>query len=170
MCALERALCGALAVLLVFFSGASTADYSQQAPLNDQQWNTLRGQVNLLDKVAYLPSLLPVIMRHRDSLELSDAQVSAFREWRRIHYQEMVDLMNEIIQRRITLSKASLDHNVADDQLLAEQKTIFTLQEKLMRLRLSCRELLTTTFSPSQWDNFAFILEEYPKYAGLLED
>ena len=153
-----------------FFSGASTADYSRQAPLNDQQWNTLREQVDLLEKVAYLPSLLPVIMRHRDSLELSDAQVSAFREWRRVHYQEMVDLMNEIIQRRITLSKASLDHNVAEDQLLADQKAIFALQEKLLRLRLSCRKLLTTTFSPSQWENFAFILEEYPKYAGLLED
>ena len=170
MYAIERAPFGAIAVLLVFFSGASTADYSRQAPLNAQQWNTLREQVNLLDKVAYLPSLLPVIMSNRDSLELSDAQVSAFREWRRVHYQEMVDLMNEIIQRRITLSKASLDHNVADDQLLADQKAIFALQEKLLRLRLSCRKLLTTTFSPSQWENFAFILEEYPKYAGLLED
>ena len=169
MYAIERAPSGAIAVLLVF-SGASTADYSRQAPLNAQQWNTLREQVNLLDKVAYLPSLLPVIMSNRDSLELSDAQVSAFREWRRVHYQEMVDLMNEIIQRRIALSKASLDHNVADDQLLADQKAIFALQEKLLRLRLSCRKLLTTTFSPSQWENFAFILEEYPKYAGLLED
>jgi hypothetical protein len=170
MCVLRQAIFGAVTTLVVVFSGASPADYSQQAPLTGQQWNTLREQVNLLDKVAYLPSLLPVIMRHRDSLELSDAQLAAFREWRRLYYQDMVDLMNEIIQRRITLSKAALDHDVAGDQLLAEQKVIFTLQEKLLRLRLSCRELLITTFSPAQWDSFAFILEEYPEYAGLLEE
>jgi hypothetical protein len=168
--ALVRAALAAVTVFLSIYSGASAAVYSQRAPLTGHQWDTLREQVNLLDKVAYLPSLLPVIMKHRDALELTDAQLSAFRQWRRLHYPHMVDLMNEIIQRRIGLSKASLNQNVAGDQLLVDQKAIFTLQEELLRLRLSCRDLLITTFSPIQWDNFAFILEEYPPYAGLLDE
>ena len=159
-----------LAAFLVAASAASAEKLSQPAPLSNSQWEDIRQQVVLLDKIAYLPSLLPVVMTNRDALELSDAQVAAFRQWRKLHYREMVDLMNEIIQRRITLSKTTLDDRVSQDDMLAQQKEIFSLQEDLLRLRLSCRELIVSTFSPIQWDNLAFILEEYPRYAGLLDD
>jgi len=87
-----------------------------------------------------------------------------------MHYQDMVDLMNEIIQRRFTLSKASLEESLSSDDILAKQQEIFRLQERLLRIRLSCRNLIVETFSPDQWENMAFILEEYPRYAGLLDD
>jgi hypothetical protein len=103
-------------------------------------------------------------------LELSNAQLKAFRDWRKAHYPGMVDLMNEIIQRRITLTKASLDDQISKDEILAQQKIIFSLQEDLFRIRLSCREVIISTFSPNQWENLAFVLEEYPRYAGLLDE
>jgi hypothetical protein len=159
-----------IAAFLLAASAASAEQLSQPAPLSNSQWEDIRQQVVLLDKIAYLPSLLPVVMTNRDALELSDAQVAAFRQWRKLHYREMVDLMNEIIQRRITLSKTTLDDQVSQNDMLAQQKEIFSLQEDLLRLRLSCRELIVSTFSPTQWDNLAFILEEYPRYAGLLDD
>lgn len=149
---------------------AADTGISQQAPLTGSQWDILRERVNLLDKIAFLPSLLPVIMKNRDALELSDAQVVAFQEWRRLHYQNMVGLMNEIIQRRITLSKATLDVHISGDDILAQQKEIFRLQERLLHVRLSCRNLIVETFSDAQWGNLAFVLEEYPRYAGLLDD
>jgi hypothetical protein len=145
-------------------------DYAGPSPLTDSQWETVRDRVGLLDKIAYLPSLLPVIMKHRDTLELTGKQVAAFRQWRKMHYQDMVDLMNEIIQRRFTLSKASLEESLSSDDILAKQQEIFRLQERLLRIRLSCRNLIVETFSPDQWENMAFILEEYPRYAGLLDD
>jgi hypothetical protein len=146
------------------------ADLARPSPLTDSQWEMVRQHVDLLDKIAYLPSLLPVIMKHRDTLELSDGQVAAFRQWRQQHYDHMVDLMNEIIQRRIALSRAALEVDTNADQILASQKAIFLLQEELLRTRLSCRELIVGTFSAGQWDSLAFILEEYPRYAGLLSD
>ena len=145
-------------------------DYAGSSPLTDSQWETVRDRVSLLDKIAYLPSLLPVIMKHRDTLELTDEQIAAFREWRKLHYQEMVDLMNDIIQRRFMLSKASLEVDLSSDEILAKQQKIFRLQERLLQVRLSCRNLIVETFSPDQWENMAFILEEYPRYAGLLDD
>ena len=68
---------------------AASTGLSQTAPLTGSQWDTLRERVNLLDKIAFLPSLLPVIMKNRDALELSDTQVAAFQEWRKRHYQKM---------------------------------------------------------------------------------
>jgi len=55
-----------------FVTGA--ADFSQSTPLSDADWDRVREHVGLLDKVSFLSSLLPVIMKHRDALELSDGQ------------------------------------------------------------------------------------------------
>ena len=53
-------------------------DLSQLAPLSDPQWDKIYAQVGLLDKVAYFPSLLPVIMKHRDVIGLSYAEMTGF--------------------------------------------------------------------------------------------
>jgi hypothetical protein len=165
-------LCPPAMVTLLIFCVPVSADtnYAESSPLTDSQWNMVRERVGLLDKIAYLPSLLPVIMKHRDTLELTDEQITTFRQWRKLHYQEMVDLMNEIIQRRFKLSKASLAVSLSSDDIFAKQQEIFRLQEQLLRIRLSCRNLIVQTFSPDQWDNLAFILEDYPRYAGFLNN
>ena len=159
--------------LIVILTAASfvtgAADLSQSAPLSDADWDRVREHVGLLDKVSFLPSLLPVIMKHRDALELSGDQKAAFRGWRKQHYQRMVDVMNEIIERRIVLSKGALDPVVGNEELVREQKAILKLQEELLDIRLSCRNLVMTTFSPDQWSNLAFVLEEYPEFAGLMQ-
>lgn len=160
-------------VMLLASLAASTVtsakDPDDPSPLRKVQWELLQERVALLDKIAYIPSLLPVVMRHRDSLDLTDEQVEAFRGWRRTSYPEMVDLMNTIIAQRIALSEAALDGTVNSDAMLARQQAIFQLQERLLRLRLSCRELIVTTFTAEQRENLAFILAEYPQYAGLLQ-
>jgi hypothetical protein len=148
---------------------AWSSDLSQAAPLSDQQWDATHTQVSLLDKVAYLPSLLPVIMRHRGAIGLSYQQTQAFRLWRKDNYQKIVDLMNEIIQHRIELSRWSLNAELSNDQILDKQQEIFDLQEQVLRIRLSCRQIVLSTFSVQQWDSLGFVLEEYPQFAGLLD-
>lgn len=158
----------ALLASLAAPTGALAKGLGDPSPLSDAQWAVLQERIALLDKIAYIPSLLPVVMRHRDSLDLSDEQVEAFREWRRTSYPEMVELMNAIIAGRIDLSEAALDGGVSSEAMLARQQAIFVLQERLLRLRLGCRDLIVLTFTPEQRENLAFILEDYPQYAGLL--
>jgi hypothetical protein len=81
----------------------------------------------------------------------------------------MVDLMNQIIEQRIELSKGSLNAKLTNDQILDKQQKIFDLQEQVLRIRLSCREIVVSTFSVEQWANLGFVLEEYPQFAGLLD-
>jgi hypothetical protein len=155
-------------IVTVLTFAASAADLKQPSPLTDAEWDKVQEHVGLLDKISFFPALLPVIMKNREALELTDHQKRVFRGWRKQHYQQMVDFMNEIIERRIAFSERALDLTVADAALIREQQVILGLQEELLRLRLSCRKLILTTFSPSQWENFAFILEDYPAFAGLL--
>jgi len=80
----------------------------------------------------------------------------------------MVDLMNEIIERRIAFSTSTLDQVMRNTELIHKQKMIFQLQEKLLVLRLSCRKLIMTTFTSHQRNNLAIVLEDYPEFAGLM--
>ena len=147
---------------------ASAADLTQSAPLSSSEWDKVREHVGSLGKISFFPGLLPVIMKNRDALELTTDQKGAFRSWRKQNYQRMVDLMNEIIERRIAFLGSVLDQAVPDAELIRKQKTIFQLQEELLVLRLSCRDLIMTTFTSNQWSNFAFILEDYPEFAGVM--
>jgi len=153
---------------LLWGVAASAADLTQPSPLTDIEWDKVREHVGLLDTVSFFPSLLPVIMKNRDALELTDEQKGVFRGWRKQNYQRMVGLMNEIIELRIAFSKRALDSAVENAELIHEQKMILQLQEELLSLKLSCRELIMTTFSPRQWNNLAFVLEDYPEFAGLM--
>jgi hypothetical protein len=62
----------------------------------------------------------------------------------------------------------SLSPSITADQLLALQSEIQELQVRLLKLKLSCRELVMTTFTDEQWDNFAFIISDNPKLASLM--
>jgi hypothetical protein len=75
-----------VAVLFLFVPASADTNYAESSLLTESQWDVVRERVGLLDKIAYLPSLLPVIMKHRDTLALTDEQIAAFRQWRKLHY------------------------------------------------------------------------------------
>lgn len=123
-----------MVVFIAVTFAASAADLSQRTPLTDAEWDQVREHVGLMDKISFFPSLLPVIMKNQDALELTDEQKGGFRGWRKQNYQRMVDLMNEIIEGRIAFSKSALNPAVGNDVLVYEQKMIFLLQEELLGL------------------------------------
>lgn len=161
-----------LGVITVFATTtlvASATELAQPSPLTDAEWDTIREHVGLLNRISFMPSLLPVIMKHRDTLELSDEQKRAFRTWRKENYSRMTNVMNEIIEQRIALAKGALDPQISQAELLYAQKEILQLQRELLVIRLSCRELVMKTFSSEQWSSLAFVLEDYPEFAGLIQ-
>jgi hypothetical protein len=143
-------------------------DLGSDSDFSKQEWGRIEERMRLLNKISHLPSLLPLIMKKRDSLELTDAQIHALHDWRRKNYQKMVDTMNTIIQKRIELGRAAMRPTIDQQQLLALHDGIFTLQREVFLIRLSCRELVTSSFTEEQWSNFAFVAAEDPQIAGLL--
>jgi hypothetical protein len=115
-----------------------------------------------------MPTLLPTIMRNRDTLALTEEQINSFRAWRKKNYTNMVNIMNEIIEKMVQFRVESLSPDMSNEHLLSFQAEIHDLQRQLLKLKLSCRELVMTSFTDQQWENFAFIVSDNPKLASLV--
>jgi len=76
--------------------------------------------------------------------------------------------MNAIIEKMVEFRVESLSPSISGDELLAFQSDIQELQVQLLKIKLSCRELIMSTFTDEQWDNFAFIISDNPKLASLM--
>jgi hypothetical protein len=159
-----------LGLFLAFFFICTTAvaKHNSDHPLSSDDWKEVMDKVVLLEGSGLMPTLLPVIMRNQDTLELTDQQINAFRAWRKKNYTHMVNVMNEIIDRSVQFRVAALSPDISSDQLYALQSEIQELQRQLLKIKLSCRELVTTSFTETQWDNFAFVVADNPKLASLI--
>ena len=146
---------------------SALASHDSDHPLSADEWKEVMGKVVLLEDSGLVPTLLPTIMRNRDSLELTDEQVSAFRTWRKNNYTNMVNVMNAIIEKMVQFRVESLSPSITSDHLFAYQSEIHDLQRQLLEIKLSCREIVMTTFTDDQWDNFNFIVSDNPKLASL---
>jgi hypothetical protein len=144
------------------------AKHDSDHPLSADDWKEVMDKVVLLEDSGLMPMLLPVIMRNRDALQLTDEQVNLFRSWRKNNYTNMVNLMNKIIEEKVQFRIESLSPRTTSDRLLAFQSEIQELQRQLLMIKLSCRENLMTTFTDDQWDNFAFIVSDNLKLASLM--
>jgi hypothetical protein len=155
-------------LVIFFFGTAVQAKHDSDHPLTDDDWKEVMEKVVLLEDSGLMPTLLPVIMRNRDMLELTAEQVDAFRSWRKKNYTHMVNVMNEIIETSVQFRVAALSPHVSSDHLYVLQSDIQELQRQLLKIKLSCRELVTTSFTDEQWENFAFVVADHPKLASLM--
>ena len=158
---------GVLFALLLLGSSVE-AKHNSDDPLSAEDWKAVMNEVNLLEPSGLMPMLMPTIMLNRDALQLTDEQVNVFRAWRKEHYTHMVNVMNEIIEKMVQFRIESLSPDVSNEHLLASQSEIQELQRQLLKIKLSCRELIMTTFTDEQWENFAFVVADNPKLASLI--
>ena len=152
----------------VFVCTTAQAKHNSDHPLSADDWKEVMDKVVLLESSGLMPTLLPVIMRNQDTLELTDEQINAFRSWRKKNYTHMVNVMNAIIEKSVQFRVAALSPRITSDDLYVLQSEIQDLQRQLLKVKLSCRELVTTSFTETQWDNFAFVVADNPKLASLM--
>lgn len=144
------------------------AKHNSEHPLSAEDWKDVMGKVVLLEPSGLMPTLLPMIMRNQDTLQLTDEQINAFRAWRKKNYTNMVNVMNEIIEKMVEFRVEALSPETTSDRLLMFQSEIQELQRELLKIKLSCRNLVMTTFTDEQWENFAFVVSDNPRIAGLM--
>ncbi|MCG6938917.1 MAG: hypothetical protein LJE83_12195 [Gammaproteobacteria bacterium] len=125
-----------------------------------QEQLELEQYVDRLDKVNYLPTLLPIIIENSDVIGLTDEQVGKLLEWRKNNRQDVIAAMNEIVRKRSEIRQAALSLNVSSARIEQMQSEIFRLQRKVLDYKLSCRDTVIKTFNQQNWESFLFVLAD----------
>jgi hypothetical protein len=115
-------------------------------------------RLELIDRISYHPSLLPIIMENSDYLELTPDQLKRLNEWRRKNAPAMLEKMEEVAKGRIDFVDRSLNPKTSEAELVREQHHLFKLQEEVLAYKLSCRQNILQTFTPKQWDDLQLIM------------
>ena len=143
-------LCSALFLVVTTTNVALSATQSDTSDLDKK--------LELLDRISYHPSLLPIIMQNKDFLELTTDQLERLSDWRKKNAPEMLEKMEEVAKGRIDFVDRSLNPKTSEAELVREQHHLFKLQEEVLAYKLSCRQNILQTFTPKQWDDLQLIM------------
>lgn len=116
--------------------------------------------IEKLDKINFLPSLLPVIIENSDVIELTDNQLQGLLEWRDKNRQEVIATMNEVARKRVEIKEAALSPETSSSRLIQMQNDVFRLQREVLEYKLSCRDLVINTFNRNNWEGFFMVLAD----------
>lgn len=147
---------GILLTLILLFtsqSGFAGSTAGQGTPDIDSS-------IEKLDNINYLPSLLPVIIRHKDFIGLTDEQLGKLEGWHKKNREPMLAAMKEAAQKRVEIKQAALSPTVSSARLQQMQNDIFRIQREILEYKLSCRDHVVQTFNNENWDSFFMVLAD----------
>ena len=126
----------------------------------DRESSDLKLAIQKLDKVNYLPQLMPIIHNNKDFIGLTQKQVDDLDDWRKTNKARMVAAMQEIVRKRIDIKQAALSPTVSSAHIIQMQNSIFRLQREVLEYKLSCREQIVKTFNDENWISFFMVLAD----------
>jgi len=135
---------------------------------SEKELNELRNKLTLLEEKSFMPTILPIVMRNKDALQLSKNQISHFVDWRKKNLKNIINMMTSVVEKHILFKKSALNPDISSKELINIQNEIFDLQRHVLMLKLECRDYLASSFNQEQWDNFSFLLSDNPKLASFL--
>lgn len=143
----------------IFVSCLLTATAVAEADNNESKVEQHQ-YIEKLDKINFLPSLLPVIIENSDVIELTDNQLQSLLEWRDKNRQDVVATMNEVARKRVEIKEAALSPEISSSRLIQMQNDVFRLQREILEYKLSCRDLVINTFNRNNWEGFFMVLAD----------
>ena len=149
---------GYKALLTILAFSLSTAVFADQTPVHID--TELESSLEKLDRISYLPDLLPVILKNRDFIGLRDDQVARLDDWRNENRDAMLAVMKEIAEKRVAIKEAAILPTVSSARLQQMQNEIFRLQREILQYRLSCRDHIVQTFNDENWISFFMVLAD----------
>lgn len=140
-------------IILISVPASAETEHGQRS-LKQHQY------IEKLDRVNFLPSLLPVIIENSDIIELSDTQLQTLLQWRDKNRDNVIHAMNEIARKRIEIKESALSPEISSSRLIQMQNEVFRLQREVLEYKLSCRDLVINTFNSKNWEGFFLVLAE----------
>lgn len=120
----------------------------------------IEASIEKLDKINYLPNMLPVILENQDFIGLTEEQVSTLEKWRRENRKPMLAKMQLAARKRIEIKEAAISPTVSSARLQQMQNDIFRLQREILEYKLSCRDHVVQIFNDENWIGFFMVLSD----------
>ena len=146
-------------VLVTTLFTLASISHTAIAELNNEQ-RQIEQYAEKLDKINFLPSMLPTIIENSDVIELTDKQINTLLAWRAKNRKKIVANISQIISKRVELKEAAFSPNVSSARLVQLQNEVFRLQREVLDYKLSCRDLVISTFNANNWEGFFLVLAE----------
>lgn len=143
-----------LIVSILIFLNINVFAVSSEEQLDPDQYSAR------LNKLDFLPELLPIIIQNSDAIGLNEVQVNKLLEWRRINRDDMVATMKEIARKRSEIRRSALKPTVSSARIEQMQTEIFRLERRMLDYKLSCRDTVMHTFNRKNWEDFLFVLAD----------
>ena len=140
-------------VALISVSASADSEHGQRN-LEQHQY------IEKLDRINFLPSLLPVIIENSDVIELTDTQLQTLLQWRDNNRDDVIHAMNEVARKRLEIKQSALSPEISSSRLIQMQNEVFRLQREVLEYKLSCRDLVINTFNSKNWEGLFLVLAE----------
>ena len=145
-------------ILTLVFFFVSQPGFAGSTP--DQKQLDIDSSIEKLDKINHLPNLLPVILKNKDFIGLTEEQVGKLEEWRKENKALMLSAMEQVAQKRIEIKQAAISPTISSARIQQMQNDIFRLQREVLEYKLSCRDQVVRTFNDENWISFFMVLAD----------
>jgi hypothetical protein len=106
-----------------------------------------------------MPSLMLVVKKQSDKLELSKEQKQNLDEWMKEHAPTVKKLAFSIKNGEAILHEAALD-GASKDMLTAMLDTILKKREEIVEIKTDCRDHLREILNGEQWEKLLQLYKE----------
>lgn len=107
------------------------------------------------------PSLMPILVKQADALDLTAQQQTRLADWRKVAQPGREKLEKEIAAGRLAVNQAMLDGKNNNEV----QKLMRDVQRKEIKLvvgKLACRDNAKKVLTPEQWSKLIALYQAQP--------
>lgn len=143
-----------LSSLMALMASQATVADMQHQPSNGDSGKSV--MVSLMEKVSPMPMLMSTLVKHSETLELTQQQMDIFAKWRKENMASAMTLATSILNLERQINAAALK----GDSPKEVTKLLSTLMEKRLVLAskmLACRDNVKNALTEQQWDNLVHL-------------
>jgi hypothetical protein len=140
-------------LMALMASQATVADMQHQKGDAESEKSVM---VSLMEKVSPMPMLMSTLVKHSETLELTQQQMDIFAKWRKENMASAMTLATSILNLERQINAAALKGDTSKEVT----KLLSTLMDKRLALAskmLACRDNVKNALTEQQWDNLVHL-------------